>query len=68
MFAGLLGAMSVSFKNCHGNYDYLLKSRYETAMKGIEQVSTSFNYLAIILGFWLMIFIILRLTLNNKNN
>ena len=67
IFAGLLGAMSVTFKDCNGNYNYLLKSRYETIMKGLEQVSNSFDYLAIILGLWLVIFILLRLTLNKKN-
>ncbi|MCH8318402.1 MAG: hypothetical protein IIA88_07870 [Bacteroidetes bacterium] len=68
MLVGLLGAMSVTFKDCNGKYDYLLESRYETAMKGLEQVSTSFDYLAIILGLWLVIFITLRLTLNKKNS
>ena len=67
ILAGLLGAMSVTFKDCNGNYNYLLKSRYETIMKGLEQVSNSFDYLAIILGLWLVIFILLRLTLNKKN-
>ena len=68
ILAGLLGAMSVTFKDCNGNYDYLLESRHETVMKGLEQVSTSFDYLTIILGLWLVIFITLRLTLNKKNS
>jgi len=67
ILAGLLGAMSVTFKDCKGNYDYLLESRTKTVMKGLEQVSTSFDYLTIILGFWLVVFITLLLTLNKKN-
>jgi len=67
ILGGLLGAMSVTFKDCNGNYDDLLESRHETAMKGLEQISTSFDWLTIILGIWLAIFIILRLTLNKKN-
>lgn len=67
VMSGLLGAMSVTFKDCDGNYDYLLKSPYRTAMKGVEQVSTSFDYLAIVLGIWLIVFVILRITLNRNN-
>jgi hypothetical protein len=67
VLGGLLGAMSVTFKNCHGNYDYLLESKKVTVMKGLKQVSTSFDWLIIVLGFWLVIFIILRLTSNKKN-
>lgn len=67
VMSGLLGAMSVTFKDCDGNYDYLLKSPYNTAMKGVEQVSTSFDYLAIVLGIWLIVFVILRITLNRNN-
>lgn len=66
VLSGLLGAMSVTFKDCNGNYDNLLESRHETAMKGLEQVSASFDWLTTILGLWLVIFIILRLTLNRK--
>ncbi len=60
MLAGLFGAMSVTFRDCHGNYDYLLKSKQALITKGLEQVSSSFDYLAIILGLWLLIFLILR--------
>jgi hypothetical protein len=67
LLGGLLGAMSVSFKDCSGNYDNLLESRHETTMKGIEQVSTSLDWLTIVLGLWLLIFVILRLTLKKKN-
>ncbi|HYV92464.1 MAG TPA: hypothetical protein VE978_11790 [Chitinophagales bacterium] len=66
ILAGLLGAMSVSFRNCSGNYTYLLESRKETIAKGFEQVSASFNYLTIILGLWLIIFLILQL-MGNKH-
>lgn len=67
VLGGLLGAMSVTFRGCNGNYNYLLESQYETAMKGVEQVSTTFDWLTIILGLWLVIFVVLRLTLDKKN-
>ena len=62
ILAGLLGAMSVSFKDCSGKYEYLINSPQKTILKGTEQVSKSFEYIAIILGLWLISFIILRLT------
>lgn len=67
ILGGLLGAMSVTFRGCKGNYDDLLESRHQTAMKGIEQISTSFDWLTIILGLWLVIFIALGLIVNKKN-
>lgn len=67
VLGGLLGAMSVTFKDCNGNYNDLLKSRHDTIMKGFQQISISFDYLTILLGLWLVIFITLRLTLNKKN-
>lgn len=68
ILAGLLGAMSVTFRDCEGNYDYLLESRTKTIMKGIEQVSVSCDYLAVILGVWFVILITLLLTLNKKKD
>ena len=67
VLGGLLGAMTVTFKSCEGDYDSLLKSEHKTVMKGLEQISTSFDWLTIVLGFWLLIFIILRVTSNKKN-
>ena len=66
ILAGLLGAMSVTFRDCDGNYDYLLNSKHETIKKGLEQVSSSFDYLATILSVWLIIFLILRLTVKKN--
>lgn len=66
MLNALLGAMSVSFRDCSGKYDYLLESEYETYMKGIDQISSSFQWIAIILILWLFIFI--ALWLNTKRN
>lgn len=66
--AGLLGALSVSFKDCKGNYNYLLESKTKTVMKGVEQVSATFGYLTVFLGIWLLIFITLFLLLKTKNN
>lgn len=70
ILSGFLGAMSVSFRNCDGSYEHLLKSKPEAIVKGIQQVTTSFNYLAIILGIWFLIFIVMQLTLHKqiKNN
>jgi hypothetical protein len=61
VLAVLLGAMSVSFRDCYGNYAGLLGSGKTTLMKGFEQVSSSLGYLAVILGLWLFIFILLYL-------
>lgn len=58
IFASLLGAMSVSFRDCHGNYDTLLNSKTETIMKGLDQVSSSVHYLYWVLLFWLILFIV----------
>ncbi|MCF8296989.1 MAG: hypothetical protein K9J13_05520 [Saprospiraceae bacterium] len=68
LMAGFLGALSVSYRSCNGSYNLLIESRYETAMKGIEQVSVSFEHIAMILGIWLLIFLIFHLALNRKNN
>lgn len=59
--AGILGAFSVSFRSCSGRYDYLLASKRETFVKGAELVSTSYKYLWIILGFWLIAMILIVL-------
>jgi len=67
ILAGLLGAMAISFRDCDGSYDYLLSSKRETVLKGFEQVSNAFVYLAIVLGLWLFIFMVLRMTRNKKN-
>ncbi len=66
IIAGLLGAMAVSFRNCEGEYDYLLKSENATISKGLEQVSSSFTYLSLVLGLWLIIFLILSLVRNKS--
>jgi hypothetical protein len=66
IIAGLLGAMAVSFRDCEGKYDYLLKSENATISKGLEQVSNSFTYLALVLGLWLIIFLILSLVRNKS--
>jgi len=61
VLASLIGALSVNFRNCEGNYDYLLKSPQQTVIKGIEQVSNAFDWLTVLLGFWFLLFIIFRL-------
>ena len=66
MLSALLGAMSVSFRDCSGKYDYLLESEHETYMKGIEQISTSFQWIAFVLILWLLLFIALWLNSKRK--
>jgi len=61
VLASLIGALSVNFRNCEGNYDYLLKSPQQTVIKGIEQVSNAFDWLTVLLGFWFLLFISFRL-------
>jgi hypothetical protein len=56
VIVSLLGAMSVSFRDCHGNYDALLNSKTETIMKGASQLSAALQYLKWITLFWLLIF------------
>ena len=65
ILGGLLGAMSMSFRDCHGNYNDLLASKSATLHKGIEQVATAFDYLSVILAIWLIIFLV-ALVKNNK--
>jgi hypothetical protein len=62
VLAGLLGAMSVSFRDCTGDYDHLLDSPDITIKKGLQQVSTSFSFLISIFGMWFVIFLVLYLT------
>jgi hypothetical protein len=66
VLGGLLGAMSVSFTDCEGHYEYLLASEFETFMKGCEQVSASFGWLTFVLGLWAVIFLTLRLVSQKK--
>jgi heme/copper-type cytochrome/quinol oxidase subunit 2 len=66
IMAALAGAMSVSFRDCGGDYKDLMESRAATVMKGLEQVSESFNYMAIILGTWLLIFLALFIFLRRN--
>jgi hypothetical protein len=66
MIAGLLGALSVSFRDCHGDYDYLLKSKKETVMKGLQQVSSSLDYLSWTIGFWLILFLVIFIVIRRK--
>ena len=68
MIVSLAGALSVSFRDCSGNYDHLLQSRKQTVMKGMQQVSTSMDYLAWTLLFWLLLLLILYIVkIKNKN-
>jgi len=68
LLSGLLGAMSVSFRDCKGKYEYLLESKQETVMKGIEQVSVSFQWIAFILILWFFIFIVLWMISKRKRH
>ena len=64
LFVGILGAMSVTFTDCSGSYNYLLDSRNKSIMKGLEQVSASFDYLTWVLGLWLLFFVVLIIKRN----
>ena len=61
VLASLIGALSINFRNCEGNYEYLLKSPQQTVIKGIEQVSNSFDWLSVLIGFWFLLFSMYRL-------
>lgn len=56
VLASLIGALAINFRNCEGNYDYLLKSPQQTVIKGIEQISNSFDWLSVLIGFWFLLF------------
>lgn len=68
LLSGLLGAMSVSFRDCKGKYEYLLESKHETVMKGLEQVSVSFQWIAFILIFWFFLLIALWMISKRKRH
>jgi len=68
IITSLLGAMSVSFRDCHGNYDTLLGSPKETLVKGLGQVSSSFRYLHWILLGWLIFFAVLFILTGRKRD
>jgi hypothetical protein len=67
LVAGLIGSLSVSFRDCNGNYDFLLKSKKETVMKGLQQVSSSFEYLSWTMGFWLILLLVLFIIITKRN-
>jgi hypothetical protein len=61
LIAGILGAMSVHFTDCHGDYDNLLNSPSPTIFYGQMEISTASKAYAIILSVWLVIFIMLQM-------
>lgn len=63
LIAGLLGAMSVSFTDCHGDYDNLLNARSTTIYYGLLQISTACKAYAFVIGVWLLILVILQMTM-----
>jgi hypothetical protein len=66
ILSGLLAALSVNFKGCSGGYSHLLNAPWETIKKGIEQLSACMAFLALILGFWVIFFLLLVLFVGNN--
>src|SRR5690242_13405544 len=62
LIAGLLGAMSVSFKNCNSGYSYLLDNPSETIQLGLTQISRGCLSFTIMFCFWFLILITLKMT------
>lgn len=66
--AALLGALSVNYLDCSGEYEYLKQAGYESLSKGLEQVGRGLSLLAIAVGAWLLIFIIVQLSRKHPKN
>lgn len=64
--AALLGALSVNYLDCSGEYEYLKEAGYLTLSKGLEQIGRALGLLAIMVAAWLLVFII-RLLVNRSN-
>lgn len=60
--AALLGALSVNYLDCSGEYEYLKEAGYWTLSKGLEQIGKALGLLSIMVGAWLLVFIIRLLT------
>ncbi len=56
--AALLGALSVNYLDCSGEYEYLKEAGYFTLTKGLEQIGRALGLLSIMTGAWLLVFII----------
>lgn len=63
--AALLGALSVNYLDCSGEYEYLKESGYLVLTKGLEQIGTALVLLSITTGAWLLVFII-RMLVNRR--
>lgn len=63
--AALLGALSVNYLDCSGEYEYLKESGYLVLAKGLEQIGTALVLLSITTGAWLLVFII-RMLVNRR--
>lgn len=66
ILSGLIGAMSVSFTDCHGSYQHLSESSFKTVMKGLEQVSKSIEILTGIFILWFILFLVLWMIRSKK--
>ena len=62
LIAGLLGAMSVSFKDCNGSYRFLIDHRAATLELGIDQISTACLSFTVMFGVWFLILMALKMT------
>jgi len=61
LFAGMLGAMSVSFVSCDSGYETLLRSPSTTIFYGLQKISTASMAYAIMLLLWLIILLAMQM-------
>ena len=62
LIAGLLGAMSVSFRNCKSGYSNLLDNPDDTIQLGLSQISHGCLSFTIMFCIWFLILITLKMT------
>lgn len=64
--AALLGALSVNYLDCSGEYEYLKEAGLLSLSKGLEQIGRALGLLAIMVGAWLLVFLI-KLLINRPD-
>ena len=66
--AGLLGALSVSLKDCYGSYEKYHNPQGITIDFGLKQVSTACLSFTVMFGVWFLILLTLRMMQIRKAN